>query len=126
METNAKPKILIVEDDSISIFVLKKMLNDHFQIFTASNSEEAFKVLHEHYCSLILMDINLGEDSMDGTAIMKQIKQTGKYGDPAVLAVTSYAMPEDRTHFLSEGFDDYLPKPIKKEELFKSIDTRLV
>ena len=126
MKNSDYPSVLIVEDDSISIVVLKRMLADKFDIYTATNSKEAFENLNNEDFSIILMDINLGEDSMDGTSIMKHIKQSGKYGDPSIVAVTSYAMPEDRQTFLEEGFDDYLAKPVKKAELLNAIEEKLV
>ncbi len=124
-DSDSQPKILIVEDDDISQFVLQKMLGNHYQVILTRNSEEAFQVLNQQDFTIILMDINLGEDSMSGTEIMRHIKTTGKYGDPPIFALTSYAMPEDKETFLQEGFDDYLAKPVKKEELLGAIEKSL-
>ena len=126
---NQKPSgenhVLIVEDDSISQFILQKMLGNDFQVTIAKNSEEVFNILSSQRFSIILMDINLGEDSMNGTEIMQNIKSYPEYGSPCIFAVTSYALPEDENAFLKEGFDHYLAKPVKKEELMAAIKNRL-
>lgn len=119
------PSILIVEDDNISLFVLKKMLESDFNIHIASNSQEALQKIEYNPVDLILMDINLGEDSLDGIQLMKEIRKKESYKALPIFAITSYAMAEDQSNFLEEGFDSFLPKPIKKEELFKAIDEML-
>lgn len=119
-------KILIVEDDSISHLVLQKMLGKEFDIISAKNSDEAFEVLKSHQVNFILMDINLGEDSMNGTEIMQQVKSSQDFGNPVIFAITSYAMPEDKEAFLQKGFDNYLAKPIKKDDLLEAIDSNIV
>ncbi len=118
-------KVLIVEDDSISHLVLQKMLGKQFHIVSAENSQEAFHALANHDIHIILMDINLGEDSMNGTEIMQNVKSTFDYGEPVIIAVTSYAMPEDKEAFLQQGFDNYLAKPIKKDDLLEAIDKNM-
>jgi len=120
MERNAY-KVLIVEDDTISQFAIKKMLANDFRPFTAKNSKEAFEILSAHSFHIILMDINLGQDSMNGTEIMQRIKEDAHYGSPHIFAVTSYAQPEDKQTFLQQGFDHYLAKPVKKEDLLEAI-----
>lgn len=120
--TGLKANILIVEDDNISLFVLKKMLENDFSIHSASNSKEAFQKIDEVNIQLILMDINLGEDSLDGVKLMKAIRQNEAYQALPIFAITSYAMAEDQANFLDEGFDDFLPKPVKKNDLFKAIE----
>lgn len=120
--TSLKQNILIVEDDNISLFVLKKMLEGDFSIYSASNSEEALQKIDEAPIDLVLMDINLGEDSLDGIKLMKAIRQHADYRQLPIFAITSYALAEDQANFLDEGFDDFLPKPVKKNNLFRAID----
>lgn len=121
-DTRFNSSVLIVEDDNISLFVLMKMLENDFWVYSASDSEEALKVVNQQDIDLILMDINLGEDSIDGIKLMKAIRQQEPYKSVPVFAITSYAMVEDQANFLAEGFDDFLPKPVKKNDLYSAIE----
>ena len=122
----AKPRVLIVEDDDISIFVLKKMLGDAFDVQVAKNSGEARSILKEgKQHSLVLMDINLGEEHTNGTQLMQELKNANPGSIPTFIAVTSYAMAGDREYFLDQGFEDYIPKPVDRHHLLNTIEAYL-
>lgn len=70
---------------------------------------------------MILMDINLGGDSRDGVAIMQELREKPAYADLPILAITSYAMPGDREKFIAAGFDEYVAKPVAKEDLLEKV-----
>lgn len=114
-------QILIVEDDPINLFLFKKFLAD-FETAAVTNSDDALSILNEREFKVILMDINLGHNSLDGTSLMKHIR-THKSSAAKIIACTAYAEKGDRDRFLSDGFDDYLSKPIKKEELLAIMST---
>lgn len=118
-------KVLIVEDDPINMLIATKLLGKHFAIETAKNGNEALKVVGDMEFDVILMDINLGDDNLDGVEVMKRIKTDLKKEQVKIYAVTSYAMPEDRERFLNEGFDKYFPKPINKNEIIESIQAEI-
>lgn len=120
-----KNTVLIVEDDDISIFVLKKMLSNQFEVLEARNSSEALSCLQENTdIQLVLMDINLGEEATDGTKLMQKIKEIQE-NTPRFIAVTSYAMAGDREYFLEQGFEDYIPKPVNKTQLLSTVENNL-
>ena len=56
------------------------------------------------------MDISL--PGMDGTAALAQIRAIPRLANIRVVALTAFAMKDDRERFLNEGFDGYLTKPI--------------
>ncbi|MDX2247759.1 MAG: response regulator [Bacteroidia bacterium] len=113
----SKPYVLIVEDNPINALVLGKIIEDFCQVIKVENDEQTFVAVEKYPFSLILMDINLGGNSLDGEAIMKMLrKDFGKETLP-IFAVTSYALPEDRERFLASGFDNYFAKPIAREEI---------
>ena len=72
------------------------------------------------------MDINLGESKVTGVEAMKILKATPKYNNSIFVAVTAYAMPEDRDRFLQDGFNEYFSKPVDYENLIAFIDKALV
>jgi CheY-like chemotaxis protein len=114
--------VLYVEDDPINAFIVERLLGKYFTIKIARNGEEALQLVQQKHFDLILMDINLGSEQMDGTETMRMIKALDAYKNTKVFAVTSYAMPEDRVQFLRNGFDDYFSKPIDQLQLKSAIE----
>ena len=117
--------LLLVEDDAINLFVARKLLGKHHQIDSAVNHREAFQLLELQNFDVILLDINLGGDSLDGVAILRHIRQRYPEWNVPVFAVTSYAMSEDRVKYLKAGFDRYFPKPINRFEILNAIEEEL-
>jgi len=113
--------VLVVEDDPINMLVAQKLLEKSFIIYTASKANIALELISQQKFDIILMDINLGSDSIEGIELMQQIKNEEKENAPKIYAVTSYAMPEDKEKFLNFGFDWYFPKPISKEMIIEKI-----
>jgi CheY-like chemotaxis protein len=114
-------KILYVEDDPINALVMQRLLRSEFDVIHSIDGETCLVILEKKEFNLILMDINLGKGKMDGVETMHQIKANPRTKDIKVIAVTSYALPEDRDRFLREGFDAYIPKPVERESLLKTI-----
>lgn len=113
--------VLIVEDDPINILVAEKLLEKHFNIYKAKNAKTAIASVTNNKFDVILMDINLGDDHLDGIDVMKKIRYELNINTCKIYAVTSYALPYDKERFLKEGFDAYFPKPINKKHIIKTI-----
>lgn len=78
------------------------------------NGMEAVKAVQSRPYDLILMDIQMPE--MDGLEATRRIrKQFGR--QHIIIALTANAMEGDREHYLREGMDDYLAKPIRFDAL---------
>ncbi len=110
--------ILVVEDDDASYEFLKIVLNnlEINNIAWAKNGKEAIKHCKENAAiDLVLMDINL--PVMSGYEATKEIK-TFRPSLP-IIAQTAYALAGDREKSIEVGCDDYIPKPIKKENLLE-------
>ena len=72
----------------------------------------------EEKYDLILMDINMPD--MNGYEATREIKKLKP--DIPVVAQTAYSISGDREKILDSGFDDYISKPIKKEDLYNLIE----
>jgi CheY-like chemotaxis protein len=118
----AKKKILIVEDDEINMYIMDRLLKNEFILSKAKNGDEALSLAGKNYFDVVLMDINLGNTSIDGIEVMKRIRIMEKLSATKIFAVTSYAMPEDKQRFLNLGFDAYFEKPLQKEDLILEIN----
>ena len=114
-------KILYVEDDPINALVMQKLLKTEFDIVHAPDGETCLAMLDKENFDLILMDVNLGKGRTNGVETMHQIKANPRTSNLKVIAVTSYALPEDKDRFLREGFDAYIPKPVDRQVLLMTI-----
>ena len=65
------------------------------------------------------MDVQMPE--MDGFEATQKIKALNLKNLPPIVAMTAYSMEEDKARFLSQGLDDYLPKPIKAVALIEKV-----
>lgn len=112
-------KILIAEDDEISARLLTKTIKIFSkEILKAKTGIEALKACRENPdIDLILMDIQMPE--MDGYETTRQIRQFNK--DVIIIAQTAYALTGYREKAIAAGCNDYISKPIKKEELMALI-----
>ncbi len=105
------PRILIVDDNAANVKVAKYALeSEGYQVWTASDAEEAVDRLYEVQPVLILMDIQL--PGMDGLELTRMLKSRPATKDIVIVAVTAYAMMGDRERALSAGCDGYITKPL--------------
>jgi two-component system, cell cycle response regulator DivK len=115
-------KVLIVENDPINMLIARKFLETRFEVECTFNGEQALELVQENSFDVILMDINLGEDTLDGIQTMNKIREMPACKGIKVFAITSYAMPDDKDRFLNLGFDKYFAKPYDKNRLISAIE----
>ena len=81
------------------------------------------KWLEQAQPDILLLDI--GMPILDGFGVVRGIRENPQLAALPALAVTAYAMPEDRKQIHDAGFDGYLSKPIDSRLLFKQMDLLL-
>ena len=115
--------ILIAEDEEGNAFYLSTILKPTgIEIITASNGKETVEACKIHPdISLILMDVKM--PVLDGLAATRIIRTFRP--DLPIIATTAFALSSDRERCLSAGCNDYLPKPIRKENLIHIINNYL-
>ena len=122
--------IFIVEDDRMNRMVLEKMLKKSGTIVTAVDGDDALKIIKKYQKKnkqyhVMLFDINLPAP-WDGTRLMQELRRIyPEYKNIPFIAQTAYAMAGDKDRFLEAGFDDYIAKPIIKNELLTLIEKQL-
>ncbi|WP_438712474.1 response regulator [Aquimarina muelleri] len=115
-------KILYVEDNKINAMVMDKMLSkNNSDVIIAENGSQALKIVKQENLDLILVDINLGLNQMDGCELLQRFRKLDILKNIPVFAVTAYAMPGDEQRFISIGFDNYFSKPVNFEQLLSVI-----
>jgi PAS domain S-box-containing protein len=114
-------RVLLVDDNATNRKVASQILKKAgCEVVLASSGKEAINVLQkEANFDLVLMDIQMPE--MDGMETTRQLKAFGLANLPPIVAMTAYAMKEDRERFLAAGMDDYLAKPIRAQQLIQTV-----
>lgn len=113
--------ILIVDDDDYSLELLAELLlKTKCKILRASNGQEAFDEFSSTNCDVILMDLKMPE--MDGREATRRIKEINP--SVPIIAVTAYSTEDDDQ--IQGDFNEYVRKPVSKEELFRILEIFLM
>lgn len=115
--------ILIVEDDETSSILLQVFLSQgNYKLLFAVNGKMAVQMFSENpNINLILMDLKM--PVMDGYEATRQIREMNT--NIPIIAQSAYAMSGDSKKALEAGCDDYVIKPVKKEELLAKVKALL-
>ena len=113
--------ILVVDDDPKIVALVRTYLErERFRVVTAGDGRAALRAIEEHAPRLVVLDLMLPE--IDGLAV---IRLTRAMGDIPILVLSARGSTGDRIQGLSEGADDYLPKPFSPAELVARVRTIL-
>ena len=116
-----RARILLVEDNPVNQLVAKGMLAKlGCQVQLATQGAEALAWLEQEDFDLVLMDCNM--PVMDGYEASRRIRQSGRWPDLPMVALTANAMPEERERCRAAGMNDYLAKPFRREELLALVE----
>ena len=103
-------RVLIVDDNSASRDLLRFALELQYVVEEAGNGQEAISRIRHTLPDLILMDVQM--PVMDGYEALRQIRANEASAPLPVIAITAFAMFEDRRMAFAAGFDGYMAKPI--------------
>ena len=111
-----EPYVLLVDDNQINQQVASEILRrSGCRVETANGGHGAIELAEQNSYDLIFMDIQM--PGMDGVVATQKLKSLGIKDLAPIVAMTAYSMREDEEKFLAQGLDDYLPKPIKAQDL---------
>jgi len=117
---NAAP-ILVVDDDPKIVALVRTYLErERYPVVSAGDGRAALRAMEEHAPRLVVLDLMLPE--VDGLAVIRRARQDG---DTPILVLSARGAVGDRILGLSEGADDYLPKPFSPAELVARVRTIL-
>jgi two-component system, cell cycle response regulator DivK len=109
-------RILVVEDNERNLKLVRDVLRfAGFDVIEARSGEQGVALAQQSPPDLVLMDLQLPR--MDGWEALRVLRQNPLTRDVPVVAVTAFAMKEDRDRAFREGFDGYLDKPISVRAL---------
>ncbi len=116
------PRILVVDDDEVTLRLLKEVLEkEGYEIQLAPSGEEAAQLLKKKAFPIVISDIQML--GMDGLGVLKAAKL--KDPDTAVILMTGFGSMEGTVAAIREGAFDYISKPFQIAEL-KTLVARAV
>ena len=114
---NKNMSILLVEDDEVTLFLAKLLMNKigYKNVDTCLNGLEASNYLKNHTPSLIFLDLNM--PIMDGFELLKEMKTKNLCPTTKVVILTSSSRPDDRLRAVEyANVVEFLEKPLSKEK----------
>lgn len=113
-------RILVVEDNPTNLKLVRDVLQfSGYVVIEATSGEDGVRLAHQEHPDLILMDLQL--PGIDGTEALRQIRAADEGGVVPIIAVTAFAMNEDRDRAYAAGFNGYLRKPISVRGLQQKV-----
>lgn len=114
-------KILIVDDNYINRRYATSVLSKAgIEAFDAASGFEALELLKTTSFELILLDIQMPE--LDGFETLNKIKLDFPHVKCPILAITAFYGDDGKTTFIDAGFEDYVRKPIKPQQLIEIVE----
>ena len=120
----SKKGILLVEDNEMNRDMLGRRLTKRGYVLSyAQDGRNAILSASAERPDLILMDLSLPQ--IDGWEATRRLKADDRTRDIPVVALTAYALTEDRERALSAGCDEFETKPVNFEKLIRKMDALL-
>ena len=115
-------KILVVEDDKeLCQLFCRVLTREGYLVFSASDGEEALKILDREYIDLIISDIMM--PNMDGYELTKAVREAEN--NIPILLITAKDSFDDMRKGFALGTDDYMVKPVNVNELLLRVNALL-
>jgi len=116
---NSAAQILVVDDNEMILHGIEQLLEMHgYQVTSTTSGEEALAMLEAVAFDLVLTDLQM--PGMDGLELLHAIKQRSPV--TPVVMITAYAVAENVILALRGGVSDFLPKPVKPQELLVIVE----
>lgn len=114
MEENKK-RILIVEDEEINRKILKKGLEDIYEIVEAENGKEGMEKIEEYGLSISAILLDLIMPVADGFAVLKFMNEYAYITEIPVICITADSRYESEKQAFDYGISDFVIKPFHQE-----------
>jgi signal transduction histidine kinase/DNA-binding response OmpR family regulator/HPt (histidine-containing phosphotransfer) domain-containing protein/HAMP domain-containing protein len=116
-------RILVAEDNAVNqqlALLLLSKLGYHADV--AGNGREAVAAVERESYDVVLMDVQMPEmDGLEATRLLLRLHPEPERR-PRIIAMTANAMQGDREEYLAAGMDDYVAKPIRRDDLVAALD----
>lgn len=120
MESNVNTICVVEDNNSIRKLFCTLLKKAGYQTVDFANGNSALQWLHSNQTQAIILDILLPD--LNGTDVLKEIRNLSNGQKIPVIAVTGFAHGNDKKHFLDIGFDHYISKPINIATYIKEVE----
>jgi len=120
-ERAARPRVLVVDDaPDVAEMVGVMMTVAGYDVETALSASAALELAARASFDVVISDI--GMPFMNGYELAERLRLTPGYEAVPLIAVTGFTMFDDRARALASGFDDFLTKPIRTDDLLGAVE----
>ncbi|MEZ4267990.1 MAG: response regulator [Myxococcota bacterium] len=117
-------RVLVVDDEPLNVKLFKaKLATERYEVQTASNGEDALRMVAEQAPDLILLDIMM--PGMDGYEVTRRLKADPATSHVPVILVTALTGTEEKNRGLEAGADEFLNKPVNTHELLARVKSMI-
>lgn len=113
-DSDRKLKILVAEDNDSNFLLVRNILKD-YDLLRVTNGVEAVEEIRNGKFDFVLMDLKM--PVMDGLVATRKIREFNS--DIPIVALTANAFDTDRASAMDAGCNAFLPKPVKRKQLFE-------
>jgi CheY-like chemotaxis protein len=115
---------LVIEDDENNMVLITRLLEKAgYLTVRATTGLQGVEMALRQKPDFIILDIQLPD--IDGTEVLRRIRESETGGTVPIIAMTSYAMTGDRERLLKAGCDEYIEKPIDPQRVMVQIKTAI-
>ncbi len=114
-----KHRILIVDDNDLNVELLSQLLDEDYELETASNGEEALKAAASFRPDVVLMDLSM--PVMDGWEATRRLRALPENSHLRILAVSACTIPGEVERAIALGCDGFVKKPVDEQALLDKI-----
>jgi len=116
--------ILVVEDNEMNRLLMVEVLRHYgYEVLEASNGAQALLLTRKQTIDLIIMDMQM--PIMNGYETIKVLRSDARTAGIKIIAVTSFALDEEKARILATGVDVFVPKPIDTRAFSKLVKQML-
>ncbi len=116
-----KGQVLYIEDNHANRLLVQRILASRdYSMIAAEDGVAGLEMIRQLKPKLVLLDIDLPR--MDGIEIVGHVRNDETICDTIIVAVTASSSEGDRERLLEAGCDDYLPKPVRIQDLLKIVE----
>jgi CheY-like chemotaxis protein len=126
------PRILVVEDEGPNVEILRRLLSRNgYEVVVAGSRDDALEAMADQPADLVLMDIGIpnadGEPVNDagGLEATRRLKAQPQTQAVPIIAISAYAMLDEKKRFLAAGCDDVQSKPFDFTGLLQAVKMQL-
>lgn len=115
----SKPIILIVDDNSDMRDFLQRKLEDKYDIYTATDGEEAIEILSERNVDMVISDISMPK--LNGLVLCRSVRDNLEISHIPIIILSARSSVESKIEAMKAGADLYIEKPFVLEYLLTSV-----